>query len=72
MFRVLADNAHDSLAVNHLAFIAHLFNRRPDFHLSSPSQRSQLVGQTNNVSVSGSPLQVAATVSTFPFIRAIF
>ncbi len=33
MLRILANDAHDALAVNNLAFITHFLDRRPDFHL---------------------------------------
>src|SRR3954454_8724525 len=33
--RVVADDAHRTVAANHLALVAHLFDRRPDLHLRS-------------------------------------
>src|ERR1700690_212861 len=35
MLRVGADDAHHALAVDHLAFITHLFDRRSNFHFFS-------------------------------------
>jgi hypothetical protein len=32
MLRIRADHAHHTFAVNHLALVAHLFNRRSNFH----------------------------------------
>ncbi len=36
MLGIFANDAHDALAVDHLALIAHLFYRRTDFHLKLP------------------------------------
>jgi len=32
MLRIFANDAHDALAVDHLALVAHLFYRRTNFH----------------------------------------
>ena len=36
MLRILANNAHNAFAVNHLTFVAHLFYRRSYFHFVLP------------------------------------
>ena len=36
MLGIVANDAHDALAVDHLAFITHLFYRRSHFHLKLP------------------------------------
>jgi len=35
MLRVIANNAYNALAVDNLAFIAHFFYRRTNFHITS-------------------------------------
>jgi hypothetical protein len=37
MLRVGADDAHHTFAVDHLAFITHLFNRSSNLHISLPT-----------------------------------
>jgi hypothetical protein len=37
VLRVDANHAHDPAPVNHLALIANLFYRCPDFHIASPN-----------------------------------
>src|SRR5580704_11586834 len=41
VFRIHADHAHHAFAVDDLAFVAHLFYRRPDFHNQRPEARGQ-------------------------------
>ena len=40
MLRISADNPHHTFAVDHLAFVAHLFDGRSNFHDSLPLGKS--------------------------------
>jgi hypothetical protein len=39
MLRIAADDPHHALAVDHFAFVAHLFDGRPDFHFHLPQAK---------------------------------
>ena len=56
MFGIDADHAHHAFAMDDLALVAHLFNRRTDFHLETSNSLFIAVSNAPTIEVVGRKL----------------